>query len=89
MHSFYISFIRAQLSEAVHTLCTTVMKYDATAVEWLQALPLYHFLKGYIQPFGALKLKNFMKQYFKKFYGETRKSIENAAKHTDSNAEEE
>lgn len=38
------------------------------AVEWLQGLPLHHFINNLTQPFGRLNLKQFMKQDFT-FYG--------------------
>ena len=58
------------------------------AVEWFQALPLHHFLEGYVQPFGELNLQKFLELEFKKDYSDLRKATDTEAKHTDSNSDE-
>ena len=77
---------RRLLSKAVYILCNTFMKSQRTeAVEWFQALPLYHFLEGFVQPFGDLNFKRFFELELRKHYSDMRKAID---KHSDSNSSE-
>ena len=32
------------------------MKNDGSLIEWMQSLPLYHFLKQQSEPFGEIEL---------------------------------
>ena len=42
---------REETAQSIAMLCSRLKK-KPQSVEWLLALPLYHFLKGSCQPFG-------------------------------------
>ena len=42
---------REETAQSIAMLCSRLKK-KLQSVEWLLALPLYHFLKGNCQPFG-------------------------------------
>lgn len=54
------------------------------SVEWLLALPIHHFLQGYVQPFGDINFQSFLMMELKKYYGDVRKATD---KHSDSNSD--
>ena len=44
-------YCRKETAQSIAMLCSR-LKQRPQSVEWLLALPLYHFLKGSCQPFG-------------------------------------
>jgi hypothetical protein len=48
-----------EAADCAHHLCLTVagMKDDGSPIEWMLSLPLYHFLKQQLEPYGEAELE--------------------------------
>lgn len=53
MTFFVLTFFSGTIATAVKQLCERAVEVDATNVDWLFVLPLYHFLIGTSKPFMA------------------------------------
>ena len=51
----YVLGYRRETAQLIAILCNR-LKHRPQNVEWLLALPLYHFLKGSCEPFGKLEM---------------------------------